>query len=79
MLSGRPPFIGFDLEDMLRQITGDEPPPLLAGAPELSAALDKVLRKALSKRPADRFATTAAFARAFHAAALASVRSKRRI
>jgi serine/threonine protein kinase len=67
MLSGRPPFIGASLEDLLRQIIHDQPPPLQAGP--ASAELDRVLRKALAKRPADRFATVAAFTRALQAAA----------
>jgi eukaryotic-like serine/threonine-protein kinase len=76
MLSGLPPFIGYDLEDMLRQITRDEPPPLHAGDPELSAELDRVLRRALSKRPAQRYPTISAFSRAFQSAARTGLRAR---
>jgi serine/threonine protein kinase len=69
MLSGRPPFLGTSLEHLLGQIVHDEPPPLRLGDPALSAALDRVLRKALAKRPTDRFATVAAFVRALQSAA----------
>jgi serine/threonine protein kinase len=69
MLSGRPPFLAANLEDLLRRITREEPPPLVAGPSPLSAELERVLRKALSKRPADRFATITAFCRALQAAA----------
>jgi serine/threonine protein kinase len=74
MLSGRAPFFGFDLDDMINQIVREEPPPLQAGAPEVSAELDRVLRRALSKRPAQRYPTMAAFSRAFHAAAVGRTR-----
>jgi serine/threonine-protein kinase len=69
MLSGGPPFLAANLEDLLRRITREEPPPLVAGPSPLSAELDRVLRRALSKRPTDRFATITAFCRALQAAA----------
>jgi hypothetical protein len=57
--------------DILNQVITGEPTPLL---PELvgfiSPAVDKVLRRALSKRREDRFPTITAFARAFEAAVL---------
>jgi serine/threonine-protein kinase len=80
MVSGVPPFIAYDLEDMLRQITRDEPPALQVGDDaELSAELDRVLRKALSKRPAQRYPTISAFSRAFQAAARLGLRGRRTI
>jgi serine/threonine-protein kinase len=75
MLCGNPPFVGWDLDDLLRQITQQEPAALQAGTPELSAALDRVLRKGLAKRPAQRFATIAAFSRAFQLAVRPSLRA----
>src|SRR4029079_8688763 len=71
MLSGRPPFWQPEVADILNQVITGEPTPLL---PELvgfiSPAVDKVLRRALSKRREDRFPTITAFARAFEAAVL---------
>jgi serine/threonine-protein kinase len=71
MLSGRLPFWQPEVADILNQVITGEPTPML---PELagfiSPAVDKVLRRALSKRREDRFPTITAFARAFEAAAL---------
>lgn len=68
MLSGRPPFAGPDLDHLLRQITADDPPPLLAAAPDLPPALEGVLRRGLAKRQTHRFPTVKAFLRAFESA-----------
>jgi serine/threonine-protein kinase len=73
-LSGQPPFSGGSVEDLLSRIVHEEPPPLLDSAPHLTIEVDRVLRRALSRRPSDRFATVAAFARAFQAAATAWAR-----
>jgi serine/threonine protein kinase len=69
MLCGRPPFMGTSLEDLLRQIIHDHPAPLPLVDPARAGALDRILRRGLAKRPADRFATIAAFDRALQAAA----------
>jgi serine/threonine protein kinase len=74
MLSGRAPFAGVDIEDVLRRIVHDEPPLLLEGAPHLTIEVDRVLRRALSKRPTQRFTSIAAFCQAFEAAAIACAR-----
>jgi serine/threonine-protein kinase len=68
MLSGRAPFAGGDVEDMLRRIVNDEPPSLLERAPHLTIEVDRVLRRALAKRPAHRFKNVTAFNRAFEVA-----------
>jgi len=69
MLSGRLPFWQPEVSDILSQVIQGEPTPL---APEfagfISPAVDKVLRRALSKRREDRFPTITAFARAFETA-----------
>jgi len=70
MLSGRLPFWQPDVNAILNQVIAGEPTPL---APEFARTIprevDKVLRRALSKRREDRFPTITAFARAFEAAA----------
>jgi serine/threonine protein kinase/tetratricopeptide (TPR) repeat protein len=52
MLAGRPPFGGRSLAEMFHA-TCSEQPPALSGSPGV-AAIDRVIRRALSKRPADR-------------------------
>ena len=70
MLSGRLPFWKPEVSDILNQVISAEPTPL---APELARTIprevDKVLRRAFSKRREDRYPTITAFARAFEAAA----------
>src|SRR5258708_38063935 len=70
MLVGQQPFVGPDVNPILHQVMNGEPPPLgpkLAGF--LPGEIERVLRRALSKRQQDRFPTISAFARAFEAAA----------
>ena len=52
MLSGRPAFSGRTVVDVLHA-TLHEQPPALTGSPTV-AAVDRVIRRALAKRPADR-------------------------
>jgi serine/threonine protein kinase len=52
MLAGRPAFAGRNLVEILHA-TLYEQPPALAGSPAV-AALDRVVRRALAKRPAER-------------------------
>jgi serine/threonine protein kinase len=70
MLSGRLPFWKPDVSGILNQVITAEPTPL---GPEFADLIprdvDKVLRRALSKKREDRFPTINAFARAFEAAA----------
>jgi serine/threonine-protein kinase len=63
------PFTGPDVNAILNQVISAVPTPVEPGAPQLSAEVDQVLRRALSKDRADRFPTIRAFARAFEAAA----------
>ena len=60
MLSGRPPFIGENIFDLL-YATLHEQPPALQGPPAVIAA-DRVIRRAMAKRPADRPADADAMA-----------------
>jgi serine/threonine-protein kinase len=73
MLSGCPPFTGRNVNDILDRIAGDDPPSLRAAVPDLPPALEEVLRRALAKRPSQRFATVTAFLRAFESAAALAV------
>jgi serine/threonine-protein kinase len=68
MLSGRPPFQrDDDLAIMWAQVSAP-PPSLSEQRPDLPAAVDTVLQRALAKDPADRFAGCLAFAAALRAA-----------
>jgi hypothetical protein len=52
MLSGRPAFMGNNEVEILHA-TLTEQPPALTGSPAV-AAVDRVIHRALAKRPADR-------------------------
>ena len=55
MLAGRPAFAGRTVVEILHA-TLHEQPPALTGSPAI-AAVDRVIRRALAKRPADRLAS----------------------
>ena len=60
MLAGRPAFAGRNVVEILHA-TLHEHPPALTGSPAVAAA-DRVIRRALAKRPADRSASADAMA-----------------
>jgi TolB-like protein len=60
MLAGRPAFGGASVVDVLHA-TLHEQPPALSGSPAI-VAVDRVIRRALAKRPADRFISAGAMA-----------------
>jgi non-specific serine/threonine protein kinase len=60
MLAGRPAFGGHNVVEILHA-TLYEQPPVLTGSPAVAAA-DRVIRRALAKRPADRPASAEAMA-----------------
>jgi serine/threonine protein kinase len=62
------PFTGADVNATLNRVISAVPIPLTPGAPRIPEEVDKVLRRAMSKRRSERFATIRAFARAFEAA-----------
>ncbi len=62
-LSGEPPFLG-TASEVIQQHLSSPPPPLRGLASLLPSRLDAVVRKALSKNPADRFASVAELAQA---------------
>jgi serine/threonine protein kinase len=68
MLAGRPPFTAASLDELLDRVGNDEPPSLLSAAPGLPPELERVVGRALAKRPSQRFPTVEAFLRAFEAA-----------
>jgi eukaryotic-like serine/threonine-protein kinase len=67
-ISGKPPFTG-SVQDILIQHAETAPPPLRSMSPHLSSLLEEVIMTALTKDPAQRFATVAGFANAFEQAA----------
>ena len=74
MLSGRLPFWQPEVHAILEQVIQGEPTPLARDVAHcIPREVDKVLRRALSKRREDRFPTITAMARAFEAAAGGSV------
>ena len=73
MLTGRTPFAGNDVMEVLRQVIGTEPPPIEQLAPHVPVAAGDVLRRALSKDPEQRYANITEFATALVQAAGASL------
>jgi eukaryotic-like serine/threonine-protein kinase len=69
MLSGRAPFAGVHMNQLLGSIQRDEPPILDPGDLHLPPKLERVLRRGLSKKQSARYPTIVTFARAFEAAA----------
>ena len=66
MLAGRPPFGGSSAVEIFHAVMYDQPP-ALTGGPAV-VALDRIVYRALSKRPEDRYQETAAMAEALRAA-----------
>jgi hypothetical protein len=73
LLAGRRPFNAANLTDLLRQIVSDDPLPPSRVKPGLPSSFDGVLLRALSKRPAERYASWAEFALALADAGKLSV------
>jgi hypothetical protein len=69
MLSRRTPFAGEDVASVLYQVTREEPRSLSKLVRGLPLEIERVVHRALSKRPGDRFASVIAFARALEEAA----------
>ena len=64
LLTGTPAFGGATVARISAQILEGNPSSIAAARPEVPAKLDKVVRRALAKRPEDRFHDVAAFAAA---------------
>ena len=68
MLSGRTPFEGVAPHAILARHLADSVPALRSLAPEIPVPVERAVHRALSKAPADRFPTAAAFAEALSGA-----------
>jgi serine/threonine protein kinase len=77
MLTGRAPFTGRTLDELLQNIVVRDPPPLSDVDPGLPPAVDEVLRRSLAKRRSHRYPSVGAFARAL-TRALGPGRARRR-
>ena len=69
MLSGRCPFVADEPAALLYQIINLDPHPLAPRVPGLPPAVETALRRALRKKPAERFSSMREFARELEAAA----------
>lgn len=69
LLSGRPPFVGASLAEVLSAHLHDEPAPLAALVPGIPAGLAAAVARALAKRPEERFPSVDAFREELEAAA----------
>src|SRR6266496_1129989 len=67
ILAGRPPFVG-GMEQLMYQHFSVQPPPPSNYNPNLSATVDRVILRALAKKPEDRFPSIADFASEFEQA-----------
>jgi serine/threonine-protein kinase len=72
LLCGRPPFAGQNFMQLIYQIVNVDPPPLGAFNASVTQQLDAVIRRALAKDPAQRYASIEEFAEAFQRSALAA-------
>ena len=73
MLTGRLPFSGVTLGDLLLQICAEPLPSLRAAAPSLPSAVDEWFQKACGRLPEERFPTAAALAEGLRIAAAISM------
>jgi serine/threonine-protein kinase len=69
LLVGEPPFTGPTAQIVITRRFTEEPRSLRSTRPGVPVEVDRAVARALSRNPADRFATTADFARALHAPA----------
>ena len=64
MISGEPPFAAPTRQAVVRQMMHELPPSLTLRRPDVTSYVDAAVRRALAKRPDDRFPSAAAFGRA---------------
>jgi serine/threonine protein kinase len=57
LLTLRPAFDGQDREELLQQITSEEPPGMRRADPAIPVELETIVLKAIGKTPAERYAT----------------------
>jgi serine/threonine-protein kinase len=70
MLAGTAPFTSDNEYKLMTAQLHEPPPPLIGQVPDLDAATEQVLMRALAKRPEDRHRSVDEFARAMGASAL---------
>src|SRR5688572_3845822 len=68
MLTGEPPFLGASVQAVIARRLSQQPPSVRVIRPGIPESVDAALQRALALVPADRFASTAEFARALSAA-----------
>ncbi len=61
MLLGEPPFTGINAQAIMARLMTTDPPSLTAARHTIPPSIDRAVRRALERLPADRFATTADF------------------
>ncbi len=71
MLAGEPPFQAETVRALLAKQVTQQAPSVRARRPNVSSNVDRAIAKALSKDPAQRFATVAEFLAALHATSAA--------
>ncbi|MEO8623836.1 MAG: protein kinase [bacterium] len=64
MIAGEPPFAAPTRQAVVRRMMHELPPTLTTRRPDVAPFIDVAVRRALAKRPDDRFASAAAFAAA---------------
>ncbi|HEX6106582.1 MAG TPA: protein kinase [Gemmatimonadales bacterium] len=64
MLAGRPAFTGSSAREVLARRLTESPPSVRDARPEVPAALDLAIRRAMARQPDDRFESVAEFAAA---------------
>jgi class 3 adenylate cyclase len=64
LLAGDPPFVAGTVRELITSILTEAPPSVAAVRPDVPAHVDRAVRRALSKAPADRFSSAHAFAAA---------------
>ncbi len=69
MLAGDPPFVASTAQALMARHVTDAAPPIRTVRPGVSPAVAAAIAKGLSKAPADRFASSAAFVKALSAPA----------
>ena len=73
MVAGRPPFQGANILATLARHATEPPPRIRNEIPEVPPSVEHALLRALSKEPAQRFATMGEFARALSSTAVSAV------
>ena len=62
LLTGKPPFEGADLASVSQQVLYKSPAPASEGVREIPESVDRVLARAMHKKPAERYQSGSAFA-----------------